>query len=576
MHRTRFFLAGSHGLGIPEGIENRTLPLRYATAVHDHLSWTGKHWTSRNASSIDVLPVLSEHTVEEYLRRSRGIANAKIELPKMLDLQRAAERIRLAWQHKETIGVFGDYDCDGITAAAQMIRMCERRGIQPIVRLPHRVHDGYGLSLRIVDELSNAGMRLLITVDTGISALEPIAMLQQRGIDVIVVDHHHVQEEVPNAYALVHPALVRGFPAPHPSGSGMAYLLLEAIEEGAWEDMHTDRALAMMGTVADLVELKGINRMMVQRGLLSLRDIREGPLAALRDDVSKNAELTSSDIAFRIAPRINAAGRMDDPLIALDALLRGGAALERLHHLNHVRQDLTESFVKQAMASTPIDLPLMASCSDRYPHGIIGLIAGALTEATGKPSIVGTIAGGSVTASLRSPKTYNVTQGLTRIAHHLTSYGGHAQAAGCSFPTSVWTEVTMSLAQDIADQTQGASLRPTIEIDGIIDSRDISLRFIEKIKSLEPFGQGNPEPRFLLRNTLPTNVRRVGNDGSHLQARIGGKAAIGFRLGNLHDRLNTPIDILCRLGINTWQGRTEAQIVVEDVQHAALVNTQCF
>ncbi|TSC99908.1 MAG: single-stranded-DNA-specific exonuclease [Candidatus Peregrinibacteria bacterium Greene1014_49] len=418
-----------------------------------------------------------------------------------------------------------------------------------------------------MEEWIEHDIKLLITVDTGMSAVAPIAALQKKGIDVIVVDHHHVQAELPPAFALLHPALTPGFPLPHPSGAGMAFLLLNALENGAWEDMPSDRALAMIGTVADLVELRGLNRAIVQRGLLSLESLRSGPLATLRDSVSKGGiALTSTDIAFRIAPRLNAAGRMDDPMLALDAILRGGAHVERLHQLNRARQDITGSLVLRAATETGQNAPLMASASEEYPHGIIGLIAGSLTENTGRPSIVAAIHGEYATASLRSPACYHVTEGLLRASDLLESFGGHAQAAGCRFRADRWKELTLRLSADILAHVPLDALTPCIDIDARIDASEISIALADSLGSLEPFGQGNPEPRFVLCNVHAEQLRRVGTDGVHLQAKIAGHKAVGFRMGSLFGQIEDPLDIVCRIGMDSWNGRRGVQLFVEDAK----------
>ncbi len=522
-------------------------------------------------SSASPVPIPS---LIRHLTASRGLQEASTALPCPPDLQRAVRRVADALARKEGIGIFGDYDCDGITATAQMVRYFRRRGIEPNVRLPHRVHDGYGLSTAIADEWIAKGIRLLITVDTGISAIDAITKLQESGIDVVIVDHHHVPEELPPAYALLHPALTPGFPEPHPSGSGMAFLFLQALEGGAWEDMHTDRALAMMGTVADLVELKGINRRIVAQGLQSLCEVRSGPLAALRDSVKTGGSLTSTDIAFRIAPRLNAAGRMDDPMLALHALLDGGAHIDRLHELNQSRRDITGDLVERARTETDRNGGLlMASKSRDYPHGIIGLIAGALTEATGCPSMVGAEHGKLVTASLRSPRSYHMTEGLSRIRHLLQSFGGHRQAAGCTVAVDHWQEVTDRLSADIASQLTREDLRPTTEIDAEIRSADVSIHLADALAALEPFGQGNPEPRFLLRSAIIGNTRCVGDDGKHLQMRVDGVKGIGFGLGFLESALGKPMDIVCRVGVNVWQGKREVQLSVEDMKVSSHAKT---
>lgn len=498
-------------------------------------------------------------------------------------MPRATERVRSALAAHETIGIFGDYDCDGITATALLVRFLRRHGSEPVVRLPHRVHDGYGLSRSIVEECAVHGVTLLLTVDTGITAVQEIAAASALGIDVIVTDHHHVPAEVPQALALIHPALAPDHPLPHPAGVGVALQFVRALEEtDEWNDHQTDLALAAIGTIADLVELRGMNRTLVQQGIAALNTLKEGPLALLAASVrTHGTPLTSTDIAFRLSPRINAAGRMQDPLIALRALLEGGEALAMLEQLNTHRQDATGGLFARAwqlLHLSPQPRPeelsalpaLLAIADTEFPEGLIGLIAGRLTEVTGHPSIVTTIRDHECTASLRSTRAYHITEGLERIADLLSSFGGHAQAAGCTFPERNLTEVIRRLSIDAAVRTKREDLTPTLTADAVINAKDISLSFCEQMKHLEPYGQGNPEPLFLLQNVRLESCRRVGNEGAHLQCRIAGFKTIGWRLGHLMDAAAAPLDVVCKIGIDTWNGNRAPQIVIDDIRPALL------
>ncbi|MDD5751896.1 MAG: single-stranded-DNA-specific exonuclease RecJ, partial [Candidatus Peribacteraceae bacterium] len=536
------------------------------------LSLTGKRW---HVSSAEAVP---SHAIVALLLKQRGLAeNCAVPSSALLpDLPRAVERIRAACERKEQVGIFGDYDCDGITGVAQLVRFFERHGAMPYVILPHRVHDGYGLKPHIVERFAQQGITLLLTVDTGITAIREIEQARERGMDVIITDHHHLQAELPAAYAIIHPALAPHFPLPHPSGSGVAHLLVRALEEnGQWEDCATDSALAMIGTIADLVELKGGNRALVCEGLAALNTLDPAsPLGGLAQGIrAKDRPLTSTDIAFRLAPRINAAGRMEDPTIALTALLHGGAALSQLEELNVERQHSARTLLEETLTSLSLTAepsvalpPLLSIAREHFPEGIIGLIAGKLTEQYGRPSLAAAISDGECTASLRSTRAYHITQGLERVSDLLTSFGGHAQAAGCTFKVQHLEELQRRLSEDIAARTTPADLLPALEIDAVLSPRDLSLSLCEQLRHLEPFGQGNPEPLFLLRNVHMEQPRRVGNEGAHLQARIAGHKTIGFRLGHLFEKTSDMLDIVCKIGIDTWNGRKAVQIVVEDIR----------
>lgn len=488
------------------------------------------------------------------------------------DAQKAADRIHQAVEKRQQVGLFGDYDCDGITSAAQIVRYFRRQGIDPVVRLPHRVHDGYGIKTSHIDEFADQGVQLIVTVDTGISAHEAIDHAQTKGIDVIVLDHHHLLT-APNAYAILHPALAPNFPHPHPSAAGVVFMFLHALEKEWWADRDIDLSLAMIGTIADLVQLKGFNRSLVQAGLRALDRLEPCPLKTLIDQTSGGSPLTSIDIAFRIAPRINAAGRMADPTIALKALLDGGELLRDLDTLNSLRQEQTSKAMEHALRELTPDasgeLPaFLAIASSSYPHGIVGLLAGKLTEKFGRPSMAVHISETLCTASFRSPPGYNIVQALERNKHLLMSFGGHAQAAGATFQLEQYLTLTEALENDTTQRMPATDLIPTLAIDAILPASAVTQNFYHALTSLEPFGQGNPEPLFLIENVMLQHVRRVGSDGKHLQGTIGSCKVIGFGLGHLASHAPQQLDVVCRVGIDTWNGKVTPQLFLTDIRVA--------
>ena len=543
------------------------------------LSLTGKHWLLRHGKALGTS--LVQHLLEE-----RGIspksAAQRDEIPinpyLFPDIQRVVARIQHAIQRHEGIAIAGDYDCDGITATTQLLRAFRRRGLDPLIHLPHRIHDGYGLKENTIDVFHSKGIHLLITVDTGITALAAITKAKTMGMDVIVIDHHAIPESLPPAFAFLHPAL-SSLPPPHPAATGVVFSLLSAWEGSSWPENNIDCALASIGTIADLVPLLGCNRLLVTQGLEAFGKIREGPLALLREQAGlmEGKTLSSSDIAFRIAPRINAAGRMADPRIALDALIFGGSAVTQLEELNLERQretlHLFES-ITHALDSHDIP-PFICIIEERISPGIMGLIAGKLTQHYGRPSLVGSIQGTLCTASLRSTPLYDIVDALQRYSHYFESFGGHAQAAGCTFSLRVIDHVREALTSDVRSTISPENLRPTIAIDAILHPNDISLRLCEELQELDPFGQGNPEPRFLLQNISLNSARQMGSDRSHLQGFIGDTRGIGFGLGSLFSSLSQPLDLVCRLGINEWQGRRSPQIYIEDMR-PAITSDKCL
>ena len=524
-------------------------------------SLTGKQWLVR--------PEFAHTSLQNFtkeLQRARGITDAGIP-GTYAQLHKAADRIVTAKEQQQMVGIFGDYDCDGITAAAQLVRYCRRHHIPYVVYLPHRVRDGYGLQMAQVERFAHDGVQLLITVDTGITGVKEVALAKELGIDVLITDHHTPPAVLPDAYAILHPMLEENFPQPHPSGAGVAYALVQALEQGDWAGKSIDTALAAIGTIADIVPLQGANRALVQEGIAALQQLRQCPLADMRDATKSK---TSIDIAFRMAPRINAAGRMADPSIALEALIDGGSALHTLDALNETRQKDTQTMYDQAVAdiTAPEEALLLWSASKTYTHGILGLIAGRLTEAYGKPSCIVTMQNSTCTASLRSPSAYHITQGLQRCSAHLISFGGHAQAAGCSFAVEQLDTFAAALQADIAAHTTADQLVPTLQIDKILSPQELTLQFIQHLQPLEPYGQGNAEPRFLLQNVQLQDVRLVGADKNHVQCRIANHKAIGFSLGKLEPYFADRLDVVCRLGIDTWNSHVQPQLFLEDIRRA--------
>jgi single-stranded-DNA-specific exonuclease len=289
---------------------------------------------------------------------------------------------------------------------------------------------------------------------------------------------------------------------------------------------------------------------------------------ALRAD---KAGLTASDVAFRLAPRINAAGRLDDPAIALEALLDGGPALARLEELNADRQRQTklavDGAVEKILARADVPPLLSVARPDLHP-GVLGLVAAKLSERFGRPSLVVSERDGVCTASLRSAGGYHLAEGLTRCSDLLDRFGGHAQAAGCTFAVRNFEPLVERLGADVASSVPAEDLVPTLEIDGEIPLSSLRPTLISGLSVFQPFGAGNQEPRVIVRGATLDGARGVGENARHLQARIGGAKLIGFGLGHLATHADQRLDLVGRLGIDTWNGRETAQLFLEDARIA--------
>ncbi len=538
------------------------------------LSLTGRHWVLRRESADDIVSLLAQE---------RGLADVvtgkqlKLSDPKKFpQAEQAVRRIRRAMEAGETIGVFGDYDADGITGVAQLARFFRRHGVQVVIHLPHRLSEGYGLKCASIDALHAKGVRVLITVDTGIAATAELEHAAKLGIDVIVTDHHHAPAGMPTAHAVLHPLLPEPFPNPHLSGSGVALMLVRALEEGkSWAGMEQDIVLAAIGTIGDLVPLTGENRSLVIHALRLLQKLPDCPLKDFAEHVrGQSAQaLTSTDIAFRIVPRINASGRIDHPDVALQALLEGGEALEKLHVLNERRQGMTGAMVERAAAQVDVRQPFLCVASEEFHSGVVGLIAGALCERFGRPVLAASVTDDMCTASLRSVPAVHVADMLHTedVRRLLLTFGGHAQAAGCTFELRQFEALQEALnARMHALGHTPDSLRPALHLDGELAPASVSLPFVDSLKQLEPFGMGNDQPMFLLRAQRLDLVRTVGSDGKHVQCRVGDKKAVGFGLGAYAEAMKSQQcwDIACTVGVNEWNGRKEVQLMIKDIRSA--------
>ncbi len=541
----------------------------------ERLSLTGKRWMMSDCAP-------RTHSLAETLLQRRGIdALGAGEILEQFghdarhfrDFEKAATRIRDAIASGETIGVFGDYDCDGITSTSLLVRFLRRRGVQPVVRLPHRLNEGYGLTSSRIEEFRKAGVTLLITVDTGVTALEPITQAKDAGIDAIILDHHCPAEILPPAHAILHPELTTPPLDSSPCGAGIAWSLVSALEEmdgkTDWEDRGTDIALAAIGTIADIVELRGGNRTLTHSGLLALAQLREGPLALLCMQAGLQGPYSSRDIAFRLAPRINAAGRMADPHIALHALLGDASALLELDTLNRDRQDVVAAHLEDLLPRGEMETAgFLCFVHEDYSPGICGLLAGKLSEAYGKPSLVAALVGDVCTASLRSVPGYDMTAGLARCAELLLNFGGHAMAAGCTFPYDAFQALQKHLNDDVSEYVDPSNLIPTLTVECALTIEHVTANLCDSLNVLEPFGQGNPEPRFVIESVCMENVRCVGKGGKHLQATVRGRKLIGFNLGHLKEVADQPLDLLCKIGMDAWQGRKSPQLFLDDIRIA--------
>ncbi len=500
------------------------------------------------------------------------------------DMEKAVSRINQAISANEPILVFGDYDVDGISGTALLMQALRRLGANVSYQLPDRVHDGYGLSEKFIDQFHAAGVKLLITVDCGISCASQIKKAKNLGLDTIITDHHAIPEIFPdNAYAILHPKEKdSGYPFAELTGSAVAFKLAQAIlNDEKFSSELID--LAALGVVADLGPLIGENRLIVKRGLTALSDTKWPGLRQIIKSagISPEKEIDAYDIGFKLAPRINAAGRIGNARSAISLLLEEDSdkiisLTHELEQLNITRQDMTYGALTEAekiFADKTIPYILIAESPD-WHVGVLGLIAGRLVERYARPAIILQDLGDTLVASARSPEVFHMTEALAELSNHLITFGGHAQAAGFNIKKENYMEFKKAISEFAEKKLKDIDLRPTLEIDCDITPDELSFGFLEELDNLSPFGVGNRRPIFLLKNVTPLFIDQVGQKGEHMRFSIptkgNGLRAIGFHLGNHVSTLRAQknIDLAFSFERNIWNGRAYLQLRAIDFRSA--------
>ena len=491
------------------------------------------------------------------------------------DLQTAVTRLQLACRQGEAVAICGDYDADGMTSTALLVGVLERLGARPSAAIPSRMDDGYGLNAGMVERLAAAGIRLLITVDNGVSAAEALARAEALQVEVILTDHHTLPEVLPPHLALLHPAVT---PAESPyrglAGVGLAYVLAAALC-GAMQDrqgLSIALDLFCIGTIADMAPLQGVNRSWLRDGLPRLTATRLPGLRALQQLAGIEGQpIDAEAVGFQLAPRINAVGRLGDPTLVVELLTTSDSrrALELARDcetMNRTRRDLCDAIEAEALALLEADgehrSPFLLLAQNHWHHGVIGIVAARLVERFGLP--VALLAGegdGRLRASVRAPRGFAVDRALQACSQHLERFGGHPAAGGFS----VRADRLAALHADLNAQAalwrsqQGGGL--PVEPEALLRLGRIDRPFWQQLQQLAPFGIGNSAPVFWSRSCRVLEQRLL--RGGHLQLLLGQDEArvqaMGWRWQGDAD-LPEHVDVAYRVVLSRWQERERLQL----------------
>lgn len=573
---------------------------------------SSKHWNMLPSAPERLLRDTPEHPLLVQVLYHRGLTSARAiaaflagehavrENPyRLRDMAVAVTRILRAIELGETICVYGDFDADGVTATALLVNALQIAGARVGSYIPDRVDEGYGLNIEAIERIAGQA-KLIITVDCGMRSVAEVQRARALGLDVIITDHHSLGSEMPPALALINP---RRPDCPSRferlAGVGVAYRLAQAVLRAAVRQRgarlsadqvaEVERTLldfVALGTVADMMPLMADNRSLVTRGLAQINDSPRTGIAALMAQADvRPGTVDATAISFRLAPRINAAGRLAHARQAYK-LLRTNDAVEaytlagELEALNQRRQNLTAAAQAEAEAQVAEQVagaaPLLFIHSSRFLPGIVGLVAGRLTERFYRPAVV--IERGELESrgSARSIREFDINRALDEVSSLFVRHGGHNRAAGFTVRTELLPVVADAL-QTIATRelAQHSDLRPTLDIDATVDLDQLTWGLLEQFARLEPTGQDNPPPLLALRGVRLREAKTVA-DGKHLKLVVDSHAgspvldAIAFHQGERRSAMSSDmrLDLVFHLEANDWQGRRMLQLNVQDLRSA--------
>jgi single-stranded-DNA-specific exonuclease len=562
-----------------------------------------KRWRIATPAPADFISGLPQmHPALAQVLYNRGVRlpreadvylSREVPLGDPLELEGMAEAVavvRHVIAQGERIVIYGDYDVDGVTAVAVLVETLQTMGAHVDPYIPSRQDEGYGLNLEAIRTLAQFGTGLLITADCGTRSVDEITLARELGMHVVVTDHHQLGSTIPPADALINPKRTgSSYPFTELAGVGVAFKLAQALIAAnqiaplpTTQSEFSDDALlelVALGTVADMVPLRGENHTLVSRGLRKINSgHRPGLSAMLRIAGADPGKVTTKTIGFVLSPRLNSAGRIGEASIALDLLLAPDMAsalplAQELDTLNQKRREITTEVhegARDIVVSHDSMPSLIFAASDSFPSGVVGLAANRLMDEFYRPAVVVSMQGDYSKGSARSIPEFNITEALDTFEGLLERHGGHAAAAGFTVQTSRLRELESCLVALADEQLGDLVLVPTLSIDAEVPLADLSWELYNQLEQLQPFGFGNAVPVFVSRHVRVLSARAVGVDGRHLKlyvADASGRSwdAIAFRQGYWIGRVPPSIDLAYRLELNEWNGRINLQLNVQNI-----------
>jgi len=503
------------------------------------------------------------------------------------DMEKAVSRICDAKERNEKVTIYGDYDVDGITSIAILYKHLTGMGFDVDYYVPDRIQEGYGVNREALDKIKASGTKVVITVDTGITAVDETEYAKSIGMDIIITDHHECKEVIPDAFAAIDPKRKDcKYPFKNLAGVGVAFKLIQALakDQSVESLLKLYADLICLGTVADISPLVDENRIMVTEGLKMFKDTKNVGLKALLDvSITNSKAITTSTIGYIIAPRINASGRLGCASRSVEMFLtddsqKAYALAEGLCEENTIRQQTEQKMFAEALdyiENNPQikDDQILIIPHENWHHGIVGIVSSKITEKFYKPSILFAIDGEEAKGSGRSISGYNLFEALENCSDLLEKFGGHELAAGLSIRTDKIEEFRSAINKNASVKIDEKSLIPTISIDAIIKPTYITLETVDEINRLQPFGVENPSPVFAVKNIKIHKISTM-SENKHLRMTLlkEGKFldAVGFGMGEYYNHLKEGdfINVAFGIDINDYKGYKNVQLILKDIKLA--------
>ena len=510
----------------------------------------------------------------------------------MADMDAAVDRIVAAVTSNEQIGIWGDYDVDGTTGASVLVSFLREIGAKPFYHVPHRIEEGYGLNVVGLKALKDRGAGLVITVDCGISNAKEVAVANGFGLDLVVVDHHQPPEVLPAAVAVVNPHRKDcRFPDKGMCAAGLAFYLVIGLraklreagwfKQGAAPDIRHFLDIVTLGTIADMVPLRGVNRTLIKRGLTELGiSTRPGVVALKKIAGIPDGDVTAGQVGFRLGPRINAAGRVDYGIKVVELLTTDSAETaqriaQELEEHNLERRSIEAEVQKHALAQAEVAVASgnchsLVLAGEGWHPGVLGIVASRVVERFYRPTVVIGFNDGVGKGSARSIRGFHMVDAFHACADHLDKFGGHEFAGGLSIRPEQLAPFAAAFEQAARRTLSAEQLSPLLEIDAQLDFSQLTLPLMRELEVMQPFGVGNPEPVFTTVNAEICE-RKIFSAGVRFRLRQAGKVVSGVIFGVGDEYPGQPgerIDVAYRLAENEWNGNTSVELKIADMRLA--------